>query len=91
MTFEVGLDREEVEVHGGELIRFAPGEFQQGYNSGDERVVGWAFGAPGANHDWDELESRAYCPECETETTQSVDLERAQFELTCTDCGNVQG
>jgi quercetin dioxygenase-like cupin family protein len=90
-TFEVGLDREEINVSGGELIRFEPGEFQQGYNTGDERVVGWAFGAPGATHDWAELESRAHCPECDAETTQSVALADGRFEPTCTDCGNVQG
>jgi mannose-6-phosphate isomerase-like protein (cupin superfamily) len=90
-TFEVGRDREAVDVSGGELIRFEPGEFQEGYNSGEERVVGWAFGAPGATHDWDDLESRAHCPECDAETTQRVAIADGRFELTCTDCGNVQG
>ncbi|NHN48490.1 cupin domain-containing protein [Halostella sp. JP-L12] len=90
-TFEVGVDREEVEVDAGELIRFPPGEFQKGYNGGDDGVVGWALGAPGASHDWDELQSRAYCPECDEETTQDVDMVEGQFALTCTDCGNEQG
>jgi uncharacterized cupin superfamily protein len=90
-TFEVGVDRDTVNVAAGALIRFPPGEFQKGYNDGDERVVGWAIGAPGASHDWDELYSRAYCPDCERETTQDVGFAGGQFELTCTDCGYEQG
>jgi quercetin dioxygenase-like cupin family protein len=90
-TFDVGIDRESVTVDAGELVRFEPGEFQEGYNDGDERVVGWALGAPGASHDWDALQSRVYCPECEQETTQDTDLVDGQFQLTCTECGNVQG
>lgn len=39
----------------------------------------------------DELQSRAYCPECETETTHDVDLAGGAFELTCTGCGTTQG
>ncbi|NEU58288.1 cupin domain-containing protein [Halorussus sp. MSC15.2] len=90
-TFEVGLDREAVEVEAGELIRFPPGEFQKGYNDGETTVEGWALGAPGAMHDWDELQSRAYCPECEAETTQDVGMADGTFELTCTECGTTQG
>ncbi|WP_137286346.1 cupin domain-containing protein [Halorussus salinisoli] len=90
-TFEVGLDREEVAVESGELIRFPPGEFQKGYNDGEETVEGWALGAPGAMHDWDELQSRAYCPECEDERTQDVGFVEGNFELTCTECGTTQG
>ncbi|MFC7141542.1 hypothetical protein ACFQMA_17100 [Halosimplex aquaticum] len=50
-----------------------------------------AFGAPGAGHDWDALESRAYCPDCDTERTHGVDLAGSRSELTCTECGNLQG
>lgn len=35
-----------VRVDAGEAIRFAPGEYQQGINTGDERVVALAIGAP---------------------------------------------
>ncbi|WP_158057823.1 cupin domain-containing protein [Halorussus halophilus] len=90
-TFEVTKEREEVQVADGELIRFPPGEFQKGYNDGEDTVVGWALGAPGAMHDWDELYSLAYCPECEEETKQNVRLGAGSFELTCTECGNTQG
>lgn len=90
-TFEVGVERKTVDVGAGELIRFPPGEFQKGSNEGTERVVGWAIGAPGASHDWEELYSRAYCPECEDETTQDVGFADGQFELACTECGYEQG
>lgn len=90
-TFEVGVDRESVTVESGELIRFPPGQFQKGYNDDEETVEGWALGAPGATHDWDELQSRAYCPECEEETTQDVSMPDGTFKLTCTDCGTTQG
>jgi mannose-6-phosphate isomerase-like protein (cupin superfamily) len=87
-TFEVGREREEVVVGERELIRFAPGEYQTGYNSGDERVVGWALGAPDARHDWDDLESIVDCRECGEETGHTTTLtDGSRFELTCNDCG----
>lgn len=89
-TFET--PDEDVVVSEGELIRFAPGDFQKGYNDpdeGDETVVGFALGAPGAKHEWDELESIIYCQNCEEETGHGVDLvEGPAFEMTCLECGN---
>ncbi len=88
-VFETPDDEHVVEA--GELIRFAPGEYQQGVNDPDEgegAVVGWALGAPGSMHDWSELESLVYCRECEEETGHSVDLEGTAFSLECTECGN---
>ncbi|MFC7212035.1 cupin domain-containing protein [Natronoarchaeum sp. GCM10025321] len=89
-TFDVGIERESVEVAADELIRFPPGEFQEGYNDGSETVVGWAIGAPGASHDWDALQSRIYCPECEEETTQDTTMVDGTFQFTCTECGAEQ-
>ena len=88
--FEVGRDRETVAVDAGELVRFAPGEFQTGYNpeDADEPVVGWAIGAPGARHDWDDLESLVYCRDCEAERAHGTRLtDERRFRLTCTECG----
>jgi len=45
-TFEVGTEREEVTVDGGEVIRFPPGEFQSGHNHSDEPVRALVVGAP---------------------------------------------
>lgn len=84
--------KEDVVVGERELVRFEPGEFQTGVNDpeyGEETVVGWALGAPGSRHDWDELESLVYCRECEEETVHATTLtENAAFKLTCNECGN---
>ncbi len=88
--FEVGRERETVTVAAGELIRFAPGEFQTGYNpdDADEDVVGWAIGAPGSRHDWDDLESLVYCRECEADRAHATTLtDEGRFRLSCTECG----
>jgi len=88
VEFDVGMERETTVVEAGELIRFAPGEYQTGWNRGDEPVSGWALGAPGAQHDWDELESVVDCRECGEETPHATRInEEGQFEMTCNDCG----
>ncbi|PSP99732.1 cupin [Halobacteriales archaeon QS_4_70_19] len=88
VEFDVGMERETTVVEAGELIRFAPGEYQTGWNRGDEPVSGWALGAPGAQHDWDELESVVDCRECGEETPHATRInEEGRFEMTCNDCG----
>ena len=82
-------DPEQVTVEGRELVRFEPGEFQMGYakEEAGNRVVGWALGAPGATHDWDELESMIHCRECEEELPHGTTLtEEGRFQFTCTEC-----
>ncbi|MFB6269131.1 MAG: cupin domain-containing protein, partial [Halobacterium sp.] len=88
-TFAVGEDREEVVVDAGQLIRFPPGEFQSGYNDGDEPVRALAVGAPGARHEWSELESLAPCAECGEETSHAVRPpdEEGVMQLVCNECG----
>ncbi|WP_226006595.1 cupin domain-containing protein [Natrinema salinisoli] len=79
----------EVVVDEGEVIRFEPGDFQTGYNDSDERVIGFAFGAPKSKHDWDQLESMVYCQECEEEIGHDLALtDEGAFRLTCTGCEN---
>lgn len=49
VTFETGREPDgsgTVRVGTGEVVRFAPGEFQSGRNAGDERAVVLALGAP---------------------------------------------
>ena len=88
-TFEVGREREEHDVGAGAVIRFSPGEFQMVKNDSDERVVGFALGAPKASHDFDEMESLVECRECGEERAHELELtDEATFRLTCTDCGN---
>lgn len=83
----MGRERERVAVEAGEVIRFPPGEFQTGSNEGDERVIGFALGAPGASHDFERLESVIPCRECGEETVHSTNLTAdGEFEFTCTEC-----
>ena len=71
-----------------ECIRFAPGEFQWGKNDSDERVVGLALGAPGANHDFAEFESITVCRECGEETSHDLAVtDEGAFHFTCEECG----
>ena len=94
-TFEtrdaVDDETSEVEVGPDEAIRFEPGEFQQGTNRDEEEVVGLALGAPGAMHDWDDIESIVHCPECGEETGHDIALEDGRFVMTCRQCGHEQG
>ena len=90
-AFEVGKEREEVTVEAGEVIRFAPGEFQTGYavEETGNKVVGWALGAPGTKHDWEDLESMIPCQECGEELPHGTVInDEGRFEFTCTECGN---
>jgi quercetin dioxygenase-like cupin family protein len=90
-VFEVGEDREQVTVEAGEVIRFEPGEFQTGYAVEEEgnEVTGWALGAPGSTHDWEELESMIHCQECDEELPHETTINaEGRFEFTCTECGS---
>ena len=73
-----------VEVGSEEVVRFAPGEYQEGKNEGDGRVRVLAMGAP---QDDGEVRVPMPCQECDadyhvTEVTEDGVL------LTCPDCGN---
>lgn len=95
-TFEVGRDRNRIEVTEGEVIRFAPGEFQRGFNAADERVVGLIISAPGAEHDWTAEELRIECRTCGEETSHSIEpvdsgswqAATLDLRMTCQECGN---
>ena len=70
----------------GELIRFEPGEWQQGYNDGNERVRALAFGAPAESGETTILRA---CPDCEDRTEQAIGRADDETALvtTCVDCG----
>jgi quercetin dioxygenase-like cupin family protein len=87
-TFEYGTDGEKTEVEAGEVIRFDPGEFQCGRNESDEQVVGLALAAPGSQHNWEDLESLAPCPECDEVTPHGVHEPDGNFVIYCNECGN---
>lgn len=89
-TFVCGADRETVAVEAGEMIRFAPGEFQTGQvpEDADEEVIALAIGAPGPQHNWgEELESLVYCRTCEAERPHASRPTGDGFALTCKECG----
>lgn len=94
-TFEVGKDRSRMTVSEGELIRFAPGEFQRGFNDSDGRVIGFIFSAPGREHDWAQEELRFECRECDEESSHDVEpvesgswqAETVDLRMTCRACG----
>lgn len=89
-TFVCGADRETVTVDAGEMIRFAPGEFQTGQvpEDAEEEVIALAIGAPGPRHNWGEdLESLVYCRTCEAERPHESRPTGDGFALTYKECG----
>ena len=80
----------EMQVRAGDLVRFAPGEYQRGVNEGDDRVVALAMGAP---QDPGETDIRRECPECEELTSQELELadDKSEIRSRCAECGTVTG
>ena len=80
-----------VEVGPDEVVRFAPGEFQRGWNRGDERVRALALGAP---LEYGTQETLRHCAECDAQT--EADLSAAPDEddavvARCAECGAETG
>ena len=80
-TFET-MD-ETHEVSEGEVVRFDPGEYQTGFNDGDETVRAFALGAP---RDSEEIRVPQECPECGHESMAFAQTEEGPM-LECPDCG----
>jgi mannose-6-phosphate isomerase-like protein (cupin superfamily) len=82
-TFET--EDGDVRVEAGEAIRFAPGEWQRGYNDGDERVVALALGAPQAMGD---TEMVRHCEDCGGRTHSCVEMtdDRDALVTRCEEC-----
>lgn len=80
---EATADSEHIEVRAGEVVRFAPGEFQQGRNESDAPVVALALGAPRGP-----TEGRVPqpCPECEESDVLAVMLNDGKIRLQCPEC-----
>lgn len=72
----------EVAVAAGEVVRFAPGEFQSGWNAGGDDLVALALGAP---RDSEDVRLPIGCPDCER---ADLRLETAGgLTVVCPDCG----
>jgi len=74
---------DEVVVDAGELIRFAPGEYQSGKNAGEEPVRALALGAPKESEDVRVPET---CRDCGHENMRFIPGEDG-FTLVCPECG----
>lgn len=88
VTFET--ESGEVEVDAGEVIRFGPGEFQQGVNEGEERVIALAIGAPRERGESTILRD---CEACGDRTPHTIErADDAPVLLTrCLECSEVTG
>lgn len=86
VTFET--EAGEVAVGTGEAIRFAPGEFQQGTNHSDERVVAVALGGPAESG---ETEIRRDCPDCGERTPQRIEPVDDALHTLCENCDTETG
>lgn len=75
---------ETFEVSSGEAVRFAPGEFQHGYNETDQRVVALALGAPKEST---EAQVPQPCPECGESNVLSVAVTDGDMTMMCPECG----
>ncbi|WP_284012422.1 cupin domain-containing protein [Halobaculum litoreum] len=79
--------RREVAVGPMEAIRIPPGQFQRGWNRGDERVTALALGAPLA---YGEQLKRDDCPSCGEEVAVSIERagdDESELITECVDCG----
>ena len=73
----------EVVVESGEAVRFAPGEFQSGYNRAEEPLVALAIGAPRESTD---VRVPVRCPACER-ADFGLDTTGESLSFVCLDCG----
>lgn len=88
VTFET--EEGEVTVGAGEIIRFGPGEYQQGVNTGEERVSAYALGAPQERGDSELLRACSACGERTQHTIEWVEGEDAK-RTRCLACGEETG
>lgn len=86
-TFDwLGPDREAsdvITVTGGEVVRFAPGEYKSGRNEAAEDLVALALGAP---KETEEIPVPLTCPECGHPKVRP-EWPDGETLLVCPDCG----
>lgn len=87
-TFEVQesptADSETVTVGEEQLIRFPPGEYQQGRNESEETVRALALGAPEESTD---IRVASPCPACGESDYLAFAMTEEGAMLDCPDCG----
>ncbi len=82
-TFQTPED--DYEVGPDEVVRFGPGEYQEGRNESDDRVRALALGAPKG---MGETRAKLPCAECGADY-HVTEVDESGVTLTCPDCGNV--
>jgi uncharacterized cupin superfamily protein len=82
-TFDTPEDSHEVGAN--EIVRFAPGEYQEGKNESDDRVRALALGAP---QEAGETRTALPCSECGADY-HTAEVTDDGVILTCPDCENV--
>jgi uncharacterized cupin superfamily protein len=73
------------EVGPDEVIRFAPGEYQEGRNESDDRIRALALGAP---QEMGETRAKVPCTDCGADYHET-EVSEDGVTMTCPDCGNV--
>lgn len=85
-TFDI--ETGDVAVGPNELIRFAPGEWQQGMNRGEDHLRVLALGAPREEGPTD---LRRECETCGERTAVARTQTERALVFTCADCGTETG
>lgn len=88
VTFET--EEGDVKAEAGDVVRFAPGEWKGGTNTGTERAVALLIGAPQDRDGW---KTNYPCPECGKRTRQDMEMaEAGELLITmCAECGTEFG
>lgn len=88
VTFET--EDGEINVEEGDVIRFAPGEYQQGTNRSSNHVEAIALGAP---QETGGSEIFRHCERCEKSTPQSDEwtADRNAKQTRCNECDEITG
>ena len=81
---EPTAESEVVTVSAGEAVRFAPGEYQEGRNESDERLVVLGIGGPQESGESRAPRPCTACGESDYLVAEPVD---GEMELTCPECG----
>lgn len=79
-----------VTVEAGEVVRFPPGEYQRGWNRGEETVVALALGAPLEYGDIPKYRDCEACGEATLNRLEYVEDGEARVAL-CEECGAETG
>jgi uncharacterized cupin superfamily protein len=84
-TFQ--LEAGSVTVGANEVVRFAPGEFQRGYNAGEAPVRAIALGAPRVTPAESPITALVDCPTCGERTAHDTVFLDSAIERRCWTCG----